>query len=215
MPERVTPDGGTAAKRFGRRAGAPAPGPQPEPIRATDLEPELRAPDSLLPEEETEELIRPMREQADDPAMFSVEAKVIYRGTNAYKGTYYRGSLQELPDQTDPEGQRLLRIPNFKDGALYYDFARLDSRRRVIRERLIDDEGKVGTGRGRPFTVCHHIGHLVRFLQDVNDDGEPQFELRATRPVKVKLDRFMRIQAEAKRRNRDMGEAVLADMQLI
>lgn len=164
--------------------------------------PESPPPDAPEPEAvPNQEIAAQLPQTRFDPEFHSIEARVVYLGGNPNKSVYYPGTvlLQEHPESGEP-----VWMPN-AEGGTDYDFRRYDARGRVIKARLTQD--------GKVWGLCRHIGHLVRFMGDVDEDG-PQFEVRAVPAVVQKIERFARLQLERQRRNTESGPTLLTQMGL-
>lgn len=154
----------------------------------------------LLDDEEV--IRRPARQAGLDS--LEVEAKVVYLGGNTHKSVYFPGQV----DQNEDEDGRPVYTPKFNhETGTAYDFSRVDTKGRLIRDRLTKD--------GRIFSICRHIGHLARFMEAVDEDGAPVFELRSASPaVRLKIERYLRLVAQNETRQVDRGRPVLAAMGL-
>lgn len=154
--------------------------------------------------EDQEVTLRPPRAERADPAAWAVEARVVYLGNHATKSIYLRGSVRQIADPDDP--RKFLYLPS-TEGATAYDFAAIDINGRPIRERQTRREGK-------PWHLVRHIGHLAWFLRHEGQDDAPEFSVRATPDVALKIERFVRAELERERRDVDRGRPVLAAMGL-
>lgn len=187
-------------KRVRESLGDPEPAQDPmaqlvgEPGDAVDLE-------------EAEEVLVQPREEAMSLESLSIEARIVYLGQVPHKSVYYGGTADPVPDPADPEGKRVLWRPS-PEGATGYDFSRLDVHGRPILERLTKRDR-------RPWALCRHVGHCLRFLQERTEDGAPEFQVRAGPEVKAKIERYARMVMEAELRNQDHGRPVLAAMGLL
>lgn len=150
--------------------------------------------------ESLEMVVRAPEEVEADPRQFQVEARVVYLGGDKKKSVYLQGSV--TLEETEKEGETIW-VPS-SDGATTYDFSRVDSHGRLVRERLTKD--------GRPFSLCRHIGHLVKFLSLRDGDGGTAFEVRATASDYPKIERYARLLLEKRQSITETGPALLASM---
>lgn len=192
-------------KRPTRGDGATA---EPELV---PTEPEAAAtPPTALEVMEEEELALPSAGPVD-PRETSVEARIVYLGGNPRKSVYLEGSTERMADPDDPENEAaMLHVPRGV-GAESYVFERLDTRGRPVKDRLMAD----GPHRGKPWVICRHIGHIIRFIEERDADGGPAFAVLATRAVQAKIRRHRERLDRRRRLDTESGEAVLADMQRI
>ena len=182
-----------------------------EKARVASSQPSVgtRGPDEVpTPEEVVEDageeevsLTRPSLQAS--PVSLAIEAKVVYMGGHPKKSVYYQGVTFEVQDDA---GNNICVPAEDPATGTSYDFSRIDSRGRTIRERLTAD--------GKVFSVCRHIGHLARFMAERDEDGASIFEIRCKAKDQSRIERFARQQLEARRRNTETGEPVLAAMGL-
>jgi len=135
------------------------------------------------------------------PGSLHVEARVVYLGGHPKRTVYYPGTVDMVDDG---EGNQVWHPSD--EGATSYDFPRVDSRGRIIREKLTKD--------GKPYSLCRHITHLVRFLEEVDGDGMPQFEVRALPEVRLKIERYAAWLRKVEDMDQDRGRPLLAAMGL-
>jgi hypothetical protein len=147
-----------------------------------------------------EMVVRAPEEVEADPKQFQVEARVVYLGGDKKKSVYIQGSV--TLEETETEGETIW-VPT-SDGATTYDFSKTDSNGRLVRERLTKD--------GRPFSLCRHIGHLVKFLSLRDGDGGQAFEVRAKPTDYPKIERYARLLLEKRQSMTETGPSLLASM---
>jgi hypothetical protein len=161
--------------------------PPPKPLSLEELE----------AQEET--VARPQRRAI--PGDLSIEARVVYLGGNRVKTVYFPGTVTEVERDEGTKGWH----PS-EEGATSYDFSRVDSKGRTIKERMTKD--------GRPFSICRNIAHCVKFLREQDEEGSAQFEIRAVPEVRLKIERYARLLREQEAKAQDRGAPVLAAMGL-
>ena len=170
--------------------------------------PAARGPRSSVDEalgldEESEEVIESEKEQ-ETLAGFHVECRVVYLDINDPKHTrYFQGSTDEIEDEAQPD-RKLYKAA--AGGATTYVFERFDTRGRPNASRITRD--------GKVFAICRHIGHLALFDAIRDPRGRRVYEVRATRAVRMQIEKYLRRLRESKQRDPDRGAAVLKAMGL-
>lgn len=154
-------------------------------------------------DEESEEVVRGPKPEVDIFAGFQVVARVVYLGQHPHMQVYLNGAVEEVEDES---GQKRFRAVSNRDFGMTYNFNRLDSKGRPIRQRMTKD--------GKMFHLCMHIGHLVQFEAMRDADGQPLFEIRATPEVREQIEAYLARLRELRGRDTERGLPVLKQMGL-
>lgn len=88
------------------------------------------------------------------------------------------------------------------NGISQYDFSTLDSRGRIITDRLMPDTAEPSKVRGRPFTWVEHVGHLRNFELARDRDNDKLYYIMA-RPEVIPLISDHIRKSERARRQQD------------
>ena len=135
------------------------------------------------------------------PEFHSVQARVVYIGANVNMSVYMPGSLDM---RVDDDGNTLW-VPS-GEGATTYDFRRIDSKGRLIKERLTSDK--------KVWCLCRNIAHLVEFLNRTDAEGSHVFEIRAEQKYYERIRQYARAAAARRSKTTEEGPALLEAMGL-
>lgn len=133
-----------------------------------------------------------VQEQILNPESPFIEgAFVIYLGASRTKRVIWKGSVTleriEIGDGQEDEVMRGLS----DEGNTVYDFNTHDSRKRMIRTRMVPDTA-AARYRGKMWLPCEHPEHLRRFFRVRNAAREREFEVMVPDHMKPIWNEYVR-----------------------